>query len=95
MIFFHSRPKALAALVATGLCFSSTAAWSNPLCQAGAAGCVLPIADTPPPPVAEAAPVVESHGLGILPFLGALALLGALLYLILHDHNHHDHPNSP
>lgn len=65
-----------------------TAAIANP-CVAGVQGCVLPVGQTPPPVVVNTTPVyvadtaVASGGLGVLPIIAGLALLGGLAYLLL------------
>jgi len=75
-----------------------TAAPAFAACQASQPGCVLPVADvpppvptaeTPPPPVAEAAPIAEAAagggGIGLIPILVALGLLGVASYFLFFD----------
>ncbi len=87
------------AVVATmTMAFGSTAA-SAATCQAGTAGCLLPLAA--PPPVAapvEAAPVAAEAatggGIGALAIIAGLAVAGLIAYLII-DGNDDDDPDSP
>lgn len=85
-----------AALVSAALCFSSTQA-AAASCQAGGAGCLLPfqppVAVAPPmqPPVAlepvGVEPVIAggAGGIGILPIIIGLAVLGLLAFVLLDD----------
>ena len=99
----HSfRPTKL--LVALSLCCGSVLAAPTPAaaaCQAGDAGCVLPVGRTappPPPPVTTEAPppapIYEEEGGGIswlLIALGLAALAAAAYFLFIND----DEPESP
>ena len=86
-----------AALVSLAICFSPTAAAAE-ACQAGPGGCVLPIAEAPPPPPIVNQPVVgapiAARGFNILPFLLAGAALIALLAILLSDGGDEE-PASP
>jgi len=88
-------------MVALSLCCASLVSVPTSAaaaCQAGAAGCVLPVGRVvaPPPPPAEAPPPIieeEHHGIGWLPIILGLAALGALVWLLVDDNN--DNPVSP
>jgi hypothetical protein len=97
------RPTKL--LVAVSLCCGSVLAAPTPAaaaCQAGDAGCVLPVGRTapPPPPATQApppstAPIYEEDGGGInwlLIALGLAALAAAIYFLVINDD---DEPDSP
>jgi len=96
------RPTKL--LIAMSLCCGSVLAAPTPAaaaCQAGDAGCVLPVGRTappPPPPATEApstAPIYEEEGGGIswlLIALGLAALAAAIYFLVIDDD---DEPESP
>ena len=96
------RPTKL--LIAVSLCCGSVLAAPTPAaaaCQAGDAGCVLPVGRTappPPPPVTTEAPppaVYEDEGGGIswlLIALGLAALAAAIYFLVIDDD---DEPDSP
>ena len=98
------RPTKL--LIAMSLCCGSVLAAPTPAaaaCQAGDAGCVLPVGRTappPPPPATEApppstAPIYEEEGGGIswlLIALGLAALAAAIYFLVINDD---DEPESP
>lgn len=93
MLFSTPIKMASKTLVGVALIMSTTSAYaasSAAACQPGQAGCVLPVTDpaaVPPPPV-EAAPYVETTGgggIGILPILAGLALIGLAAYLLLDD----------
>lgn len=81
------------AVVATvTMVFGSTAA-SAATCQAGSAGCLLPLA-APPAPAApvEAAPVAATEtatggGIGALAILAGLAVAGLIAYLVIDGDN--------
>jgi hypothetical protein len=83
------RPAKL--MVALSLCFASVLSVPTPAaaaCQAGDAGCLLPIgraAPPAPPPPAAAPPVYEEehHGIGWLPILLGLAALGAAIFFLV------------
>lgn len=85
---------------AAALCGSSATvvtASAAATAQAPAGGCVLPLVDAPPPPIAEAAPLLPvSSGIGITPILlglGAIAILAALI-ASQNDDNDNDPPVS-
>ena len=96
------RPTKL--LIAMSLCCGSVLVAPTPAaaaCQAGDAGCVLPVGRTappPPPPATEApstAPIYEEEGGGIswlLIALGLAALAAAIYFLVIDDD---DEPESP
>ena len=92
MLFSTPIKMASKALVGVALMVSTTSAYaasSAAACQPGQAGCVLPVTDpaaVPPPPV-DAAPMVETTGggIGILPILAGLALIGLAAILLLDD----------
>jgi hypothetical protein len=94
MIFSNLGPTVTKGLVAVALTLGSTvtAAPAFAACQPGQPGCVLPIADVPPP-VADAAPppvgetaVAEAAGggggIGLIPILVALGLAGLAAYFL-------------
>ena len=97
------RPTKL--LIAVSLCCGSVLTVPSPAfaCQAGEAGCVLPVGRTaPPPPPPAPAPVVtptvyEEGGGGIpwLPILLGLAALAAIIYVLTKDNNDDEAPISP
>lgn len=66
--------------------------------QAPAAGCVLPVVDTPPPPPPPAAvvtpvygPATDGAGIGLFPILiGAAVLAGLAAWLLLKDDDDDD-----
>lgn len=61
-------------------------------------GCVLPVVDAPPPPVAPAAPVepvVAEGGLGFSPILLGLLAVAAGVGIWLAVRGNNDHANSP
>ena len=93
MLFTKIGSATTKSLVAVSILFGSTAASASTACQPGT-GCVLPIADAPPPPPMaeapppiEAAPVAEAAGggLSLLAILAGLAALGLLAYFLLDD----------
>jgi hypothetical protein len=105
MLFSNVGGLATKALIAASIITSSTAA-SAAACQAGPGGCVLPIADAPPPapfssapPAAplEAAPVAEAAGggIGLVAILGAIAALGLIYFLFIDDDDNDTVPLSP
>jgi 2-oxoglutarate dehydrogenase E2 component (dihydrolipoamide succinyltransferase) len=85
---------ALSALGSTNsgaaLCAGAAAAAANSSAQAGVPGCVLPLVDAAPAPVAAApapvaapiAPVAAARGIGFLPILLGLATLAAGIALL-------------
>lgn len=81
---------------------STAAAGAATAAQTGGSGCVLPVTDAAPPPVAQEVPMpppaVESGGIGMSPLvlaLGALALAG-LIYIIANgDDDDEGSPLSP
>ena len=94
------RPAKL--MVALSLCCASVLSVPTPAaaaCQAGDAGCLLPVgraAPPAPPPPAAAPPIVEEEGgggIGWLPILLGLAALGAAIFFLVDDNN--DNPTSP
>jgi hypothetical protein len=98
MIFTKIGSATTKSLVAVSILFGSTAASASTACQPGT-GCVLPIADAPPPmvseappPPLEAAPVAEAvgGGLSLLAILAGLAALGLLAYFLLDDDEEDD-----
>ena len=82
---------------ATALCGSAvtTSASAVATAQAPVGGCVLPVIDAPPLPVAEAAPIapVPASGLGITPILLGLAAIAILAALIASQDD--DNDNNP
>ena len=75
---------------AAALCGSAatTAASSAAATQAPVGGCVLPVVDAPPLPVAEAAPLPPvASGIGITPVLLGLAGIAILAALIASQNN--------
>lgn len=87
-----SKPSVITkALMGAALCLSSTSVYASSAaaCQAGQAGCVLPVTDpaaAPAPPMETSAPIIEeSSGIGILPIIAVLALAGLALILLLDD----------
>ena len=75
---------------AAALCGSAatTAASSAAATQAPVGGCVLPVVDAPPLPVAEAAPLLPvPSGIGITPVLLGLAGIAILAALIASQNN--------
>lgn len=92
-----SRPGLITkALVSAAICVATTPAYASAACQAGEAGCVLPVGGAPAPaPVADAEPVMVEEGeglfgLGILPILGALAAAAILAFVLLDDDDDDD-----
>ena len=92
-------------LIAVSLCCGSVLAAPTPAaaaCQAGDAGCVLPVGRTAPPPPPPAtteapppAPIYEEEGGGIswlIIALGLAALAAAIFFLVDNDD---DEPTSP
>jgi hypothetical protein len=89
------RPTSL--LVGVSLCLSAVLATPVPAaaaaCQAGDAGCVLPVGGTPPAPaptVVDRTPVIVDvdeggGGIGWLPILLGLAALAALYFFVIDD----------
>ncbi|HWH22498.1 MAG TPA: hypothetical protein VNT25_04295 [Allosphingosinicella sp.] len=77
------------ALVAAGICLSSTAAMANPACALSVQGCVLPVGTPAPVAVTTTTPVMVEDvaapkSFPLIPLLG-LALAGLAAYLILDD----------
>lgn len=86
-------------LIAVSLSTASVVAVATPAsaaaCQAGAAGCVLPVGA--PAPVADVPPAIIDEGgggIGLLPILIGLAALAGLLWLLLDDDDEEE-PISP
>lgn len=90
-------------LVAASICCASLVSVPTPAaaaCQAGQAGCVLPVGTAAPVPVQPSepmttAPVYEDVGDGKswLPIILGLLALGALAYFLIFDDD--DDPESP
>lgn len=94
MLFSSALRPIAVAVVGLSLCFGTAPAMANP-CVAGMQGCVLPVADLPPPVEAAAPGAVAAPGRGLgflLPLLGATAALIALLLLLDDDDNDNDEP---
>lgn len=88
-------------MIGISLCLGSVASFPMPAaaaCQAGQAGCVLPVGETPPPVVRETQPppVIDGPrgGFSWLAILAALAALAALLLLVLNEDDE-ERPVSP
>jgi hypothetical protein len=91
-------------LVAASICCASLVSVPTPAaaaCQAGQAGCVLPVGTAAPPPLetttttTTTAPVYDDvdDGKSWLPIILGLLALGALAYFLIFDDD--DDPESP
>lgn len=90
-------------LIGVSLCLGSLVSMPMPAaaaCQAGDAGCVLPVGETPPPVVQQQRqppPIIEERtrgGFGWIAILAALAALAALILLVLNNDDE-ERPVSP
>ena len=92
-----------AAICAAGSSAAAAAGTAVAAGQAPGAGCVLPVVDAPPPPVAEApsavAPIAPAAtGVGALPILVGLAAVVGMAAIVLAHHDEDgeiDLPISP
>lgn len=104
MLFTKFGGATLKGLVAASIVFGSATSASANACQPGT-GCVLPIADAPPPPPVEAAPPVidegplvatSGRGFPLLALLAGVAALALIAYFLLdNDEEEEGPPVSP
>lgn len=101
MVFLKPSFSLTKLLVAASICFASLVSVPAPAaaaCQAGEAGCVLPVGEAAPLSVAQPrteAPIYEDDdgGKSWLPIAIGLLVAGALLWFLVLDDD--DDPDSP
>ena len=102
MLFLKPSFSPTKLLVAASICLASLVSVPTPAaaaCQAGEAGCVLPVGEAAPLSVAqprtETPPVYEDDdgGIGWLPIALGILAAGALLWFLVLDDD--DDPDSP
>ncbi|MCA1657828.1 MAG: hypothetical protein LC627_00845 [Verrucomicrobiaceae bacterium] len=108
MLFLKTSFSPTKLLVAASICCASLVSVPTPAaaaCQAGQAGCVLPVGEAAPLPVAQPAPApapapvyeeTDGDGKSWLPIILGLLALGALAYFLdLPPFFDDDDPDSP